>query len=454
MPGQGFNLLEFRGIPPLSGSALFTSRNLRHNARRRFRQAIIARIYAMLDRVLDTMLRQFFQIGAMDIVYPDGTTRRYGPGDRADATLHLHDPGLPRLLVLQTELALGEAYMDGRATIEGDDLDAFFTTIVRNSAQNKAWWRKAGQRFRRAKRWIDQNNPAQKARANVAHHYDLSGELYDLFLDEDRQYSCAYFAQPDMTLEQAQAAKKHHIAGKLVLEPDMEVFEIGCGWGGMALTLARDYGVRVLGVTLSTEQHKVASERAEAAGLSDRVRFELTDYRAVRGQFDRIVSIGMFEHVGQPHYVQFFNQVRDRLTADGVALIHTIGRTAPPGATSPWIAKYIFPGGYCPSLSEVATATEQAGLYPTDIEVWRLHYAETLNHWHRRFQANEDKARALYDDRFCRMWRYYLKAAEHTFRHNRQCVFQVQLAHQQQAVPLTRDYLYPARVTSQLRAAE
>jgi cyclopropane-fatty-acyl-phospholipid synthase len=207
-------------------------------------------------------------------------------------------------------------------------------------------------------------------------------------------------------------------------------------------------------VTLSEEQHKIATERAERAGLSDRVRFELRDYRAVRGQFDRIVSIGMFEHVGAPHYGEYFDTVRDRLTEDGIALIHTIGRTAPPGATSPWITKYIFPGGYCPSLSEVSTAVEQADLYPTDIEVWRLHYAETLRHWHERFTANEDHARALYDDRFCRMWRYYLKASEHTFRHNRQCVFQVQLAKRQEAVPLTRDYLYPASADRHMQAAE
>ncbi len=236
----------------------------------------------------------------------------------------------------------------------------------------------------------------------------------------------------------------------------MEVFEIGCGWGGMALTLARDYGVKVLGVTLSEEQHKYATERAEAEGLSDRVTFELRDYRSVKGQFDRIVSIGMFEHVGVPHYREYFDHVSERMKPDGVALIHTIGRAAPPGATSPWIAKYIFPGGYCPSLSEVTAAIEDTGLYPTDIEVWRLHYAETLKHWHERFHAQEDKARALYDERFCRMWRYYLKACEHTFRHNRQCVFQVQLTHDQQAVPLTRNYLYPvdATATAQLNAAE
>jgi cyclopropane-fatty-acyl-phospholipid synthase len=400
------------------------------------------------------MLRQFFVIGALDLTYPDGTTRRYGPGQGADVRLTLTDPALPRRLVLSTEMALGEGYMDGTVRIADDDLDGFFTLITRNATRSRTWWRRWSMRLRKWKRWIDQNNPAHRARENVAHHYDLSGELYDLFLDADRQYSCAYFADPGMTLEQAQAAKKHHIAAKLCLQPGMEVFEIGCGWGGMALTLAQDYGVRVLGVTLSTEQHKVATERAARAGLSDRVRFELKDYRAIRGQFDRIVSIGMFEHVGVPHYDEYFDTVRDRLKPDGIALIHTIGRTAPPGATSPWITKYIFPGGYCPSMSEMAAAVERANLYTTDLEVLRLHYAETLRHWHDRFVANEERARALYDDRFCRMWRYYLKASEHTFRHNRQAVFQMQIAHRPDAVPLTRDYLYLATADRHMQAAE
>ena len=281
-----------------------------------------------------------------------------------------------------------------------------------------------------------------RSRANVAHHYDLSGELYDLFLDTDRQYSCAYFRRPDMTLEEAQAAKKHHIAGKLLIEPGMKVLDIGCGWGGMGLTLARDYGAEVTGVTLSTEQYNMANKRAEEAGLADRCKFELMDYRDVQGQFDRIVSVGMFEHVGIPHYEEYFRTVKRLLTDDGIALIHTIGRSDPPGTTSPWILKYIFPGGYCPALSEAMRPIENQDLFATDVEVWRLHYAETLRHWHDRFMANIDRARELYDERFCRMWRYYLLACEMTFRHNRQVVFQFQITKQQDAVPLTRDYLY------------
>jgi cyclopropane-fatty-acyl-phospholipid synthase len=406
--------------------------------------------YGVLDRMLD----RFIVTGALDLTYPDGQTRRYGPGHGAVVKVTLHDPALPRRLVASPELALGEAYMDGSLTVAGDDLDGFLTLITRNAAHPPVGLRALGLRWRKLRRWWDQANPAHRARENVAHHYDLSGALYDLFLDADRQYSCAYFAQPSLTLEEAQEAKKHHIAAKLCLRPDMEVFEIGCGWGGMALTLAQDYGVRVLGVTLSQEQHKIATLRAARAGLSDRVRFELIDYRAVRGRFDRIVSVGMFEHVGAPHYTEYFDLIRDRLSSDGIALIHTIGRAAPPGTTSPWITKYIFPGGYVPALSEMAAAVEKAGLYPTDLEVWRLHYAETLRHWHDRFEANEDQARALYDDRFCRMWRFYLKASEHCFRHNRQCVFQFQLARKQDAVPLTRDYLYPARASEARRAAE
>jgi cyclopropane-fatty-acyl-phospholipid synthase len=245
-----------------------------------------------------------------------------------------------------------------------------------------------------------------------------------------------------MTLEEAQAAKKHHIARKLLIEPGMRVLDIGCGWGGMGLTLARDFGARVTGVTLSREQHEMANARAEKEGLADKVRFELMDYRDVKGRFDRIVSIGMFEHVGVPHYDAYFSTVKRLLADDGIALIHTIGRSEPPGTTSPWILKYIFPGGYCPAMSEAVAAVERQGFVTTDVEVWRLHYAETLREWSRRFEASIDRARALYDERFCRMWRYYLIASELTFRLNDQVVFQFQMTPKQDAVPLTRDYLY------------
>ena len=355
----------------------------------------------------------------------------------------LLDRSLPRRIMLSPEMGVGEGYVDGQLTIEGDDLEQFLRLSIGNmAAQGRTWMHHPLGILRYLGRRAYQLNPAGRSRQNVAHHYDLSGALYDLFLDEDRQYSCAYFLRGDMSLEDAQEAKKAHIARKLLLKPGMRVLDIGCGWGGMGLTLARDYGAQVLGVTLSTEQHKIANQRAKAEGLEDRVRFELIDYRDVQGEFDRIVSVGMFEHVGLPQYRTYFNKINELLTEDGIALVHTIGRAKPPGVTSPWIAKYIFPGGYVPSMSEMTAAVERSGLITTDLEVWRLHYAETLRHWYNRFTARIGEARKLYDDRFCRMWRFYLKASELTFRLDRQVVFQVQLARQQNAVPLTRDYLY------------
>ena len=308
--------------------------------------------------------------------------------------------------------------------------------------------------LRQWRRRLDQANPAGRAQRNVAHHYDLTPEIYDLFLDADRQYSCAYFADPGQTLEAAQQAKTTHIARKLLIAPGMRVLDIGCGWGGLALSLARDHGAEVTGITLSHEQLEIARARAAAAGLSGRVRFELMDYRAITGQFDRIVSVGMFEHVGAPNFLSYFSTVRARLVEDGVALIHSIGRTAPPKATNPWIAKYIFPGGYVPSLSEALRAVEESGLRIGDVECLRLHYALTLRHWFDRFSAKAARAEALKDRQFVRMWRFYLAACEQTFRHGPQDVFQLQLCRRVDAVPITRDYLYPARVEPALRAAE
>ena len=399
----------------------------------------------MWDRILDRLLRSLIRDGNLTVQMPGGARQSYGNGSGPAVTVTLHDPALPGRLVRGPDMALGEAYMDQTLTVENDDLAGFLALLLRNAADGRAgWWRYPLERAQRLLRLAQQITPAPRARANVAHHYDLSGGLYDLFLDPDRQYSCGYFKTPDDTLEQAQAQKKAHIAAKLRLAPGMRVLDIGCGWGGLALSLARDHGARVLGITLSLEQHRIATARASEAGLGDQVEFRLTDYRAVTGKFDRIVSVGMFEHVGVPQYRTYFRQVRDLLAPDGVALIHTIGRTTPPGITSPWITRYIFPGGYCPALSEVMPAVQSSGLWTTDIEVWRLHYAETLRHWRKRFEANIDRAAALYDDRFCRMWRYYLTASEMTFRHYGQCVFQIQLAHRQDAVPLTRDYLYKA----------
>jgi cyclopropane-fatty-acyl-phospholipid synthase len=389
------------------------------------------------------MLRSVIREGTLELQFPDGTAIRAGDGTGHPVRVTIHDPRLPGRLVRSPDLALGDGYMDGAYTIAGDDLPGFLALLLSNAGQGRAdWWRYPLERAQRAFRILQERAPAIRSKANVAHHYDLSGALYDLFLDADRQYSCAYFKTPDDTLEQAQAQKKAHIAAKLRLAPGLRVLDIGCGWGGMAITLARDHGAHVTGVTLSEEQHAVATARVAAAGLAGRVDIRLQDYRAVTGSFDRIVSVGMFEHVGRPHYAEYFAHVHDLLTPDGVALIHTIGRSGRPSITSPWITRHIFPGGYVPALSEVMPAIQNTGLWTTDIEVWRLHYAETLRHWRLRFEANVDAVAAMYDARFCRMWRYYLVASEMTFRHHRQCVFQIQLARRQDAVPLTRDYLY------------
>ena len=297
---------------------------------------------------------------------------------------------------------------------------------------------------RRLPGWLGQFNQAAKARRNVAHHYDLDDRLYDLFLDADRQYSCAYFTDPAGDLEQAQHDKLAHIAAKLALKPDSRVLDIGCGWGGLALYLHRVSGADVLGVTLSEEQLKVARQRAAEAGVADRVRFELIDYRALTGRFDRIVSVGMFEHVGLPHYREFFDQVHALLADDGVALLHTIARADGPGATDPFTAKYIFRGGYAPALSQIVPRIERAWLWITDIEVLRLHYALTLEQWYRRCVARRAEIVALYDERFYRMWLFYLATATAAFRNDGHMNVQIQMTRRRDALPITRDYMAAA----------
>ncbi len=404
----------------------------------------------MWKTVADKALHRLIRHGAIELVYADGTTARYGDPDAPPIKVTISDPDFPRRVLLTPDLAVGEGYMDGTLTVENDDLHGFMAVILRNrgAGHMPPLMRLTRNLARPVQRWLAQT-PAWASRRNVAHHYDLSAELYDLFLDADRQYSCAYFTDPGMTLEAAQVAKKQHIAAKLLLKPDMRVLDIGCGWGGMALTLARDFGVRVVGVTLSNEQYRIARDRVASAGLSDRVDIRLQDYRDVQGPFDRIVSVGMFEHVGAPQFRTYFDKVRQMLTPDGVALIHTIGSSAPPRATSPWVRRHIFPGGYIPSMSETLAAIEKTDLTVTDVEVLRLHYAQTLRHWSDRFNANIDKARALYDDRFVRMWQYYLTVAELSFRVEKLAVFQFQIARDKGAVPITRDYLYRDRAMPQ-----
>jgi len=410
----------------------------------------------MWVNLLHGMMRTIVRSGTLVVHLWDGRKMRFGDGTGTPVEITFHDSGVLGRVLRNPELHLPEAYVDGRMSIRDDDLHGFLSLAIRNlTAGNQTIWQRVLARLRSAMRAARQHNPVGRAQQNVAHHYDLSAALYDLFLDADKQYSCGYYRSPGDTLELAQAQKKAHIAAKLLLQPDMRVLDIGCGWGGMAITLAQNYGARVLGVTLSSEQHKIATERVAAAGLADRVEIRLADYRSVTERFDRIVSVGMFEHVGVPHYREFFAHLHDKLTEDGVALVHTIGRMQPPGFTSPWIDKYIFPGGYVPAMSEAMTAIEKQDLWATDVEVWRLHYAETLKDWQTRFTANRDKAVQLYDERFFRMWRFYLAAAELTFRLNRQCVFQFQLARSQTAVPLTREYLYPPEHHTQMhRAAE
>ena len=406
---------------------------------------------ALFERFLHRLIRD----GHLVLSIGGGPAMTFGNGEGPKVTVRIKDQSTALRLMLDPELALGETYMNGSLSIDGDDLQGLLAIVVRNSVQTNALSVPARVLAvsRHIRRRLHQSNPEARARRNVAHHYDLTPAIYDLFLDTDRQYSCAYFAEEGDSLDVAQAAKKAHIARKLLISPGMRVLEIGCGWGGLALTLAREHGAQVTGITLSQEQLAIARDRAKAAGLADRVSFELMDYRAMGGQFDRIVSVGMFEHVGAPNFETFFNVVRDRLTEDGVALIHTIGRTAPPNATNPWIARYIFPGGYVPSLSEVAGAIQDTGLRIGDIECLRLHYAMTLRCWFDRFSSKAEVAAALQDERFVRMWRYYLAASEQTFRHGPQDVFQFQLCRRPDAVPITRDYLYATPVVQRLAQA-
>ena len=390
--------------------------------------------------LLSHLLRRFVQNGTLRVVDPDGKRHEFKGGPGPEATIALHDPSLPGKLFRNPELHAGEGYMNGTLTLVDCTLEDFLGLFSANRASMASYpLQNAAARVSRGLRALQQRNPVGRAQQNVAHHYDLSRELYELFLDDDLQYSCAYFTGPDDTLEQAQQNKKRHLAAKLLLEPGQKILDIGCGWGGLALDLARREDVTVLGVTLSREQHRVATERAKAEGLDARVRFELRDYREVTERFDRIVSVGMFEHVGVTRYDEFFGRVFALLADDGIAVLHSIGHMSPPGTASPWLRKYIFPGAYSPALSEVLAATERQHLWVNDIEVLRVHYADTLVEWNHRFQANRKRVAEIYDERFCRMWEFYLISAETMFRTGAQMVFQAQLARTRDAAPLTRD---------------
>jgi cyclopropane-fatty-acyl-phospholipid synthase len=397
----------------------------------------------LIDRFLDRAIQR----GELTVAFPGGRVATYGRPDAelGHVAIRFADARALRQMLADPSLGTAEAYMDGRLAIERGDIRDFLTLATANNRWEDGRGSLDASRLRRAidnvRFRIDRVNMARRARRNVAHHYDLSDRLYDLFLDADRQYSCAYFADPGDSLEQAQHAKKAHIAAKLAIEPGMRVLDIGCGWGGMALYLHRTTGAEVCGITLSQEQLKVARRRAEMAGVDAHVRFELVDYRHMTGTFDRIVSVGMFEHVGPAHYRTFFRQCRKLLSPGGVMLLHTIGRAGGPGVTDAFTAKYIFPGGYIPALSEIVRGHEGLRMHCTDIEVLRLHYAHTLAHWYDRVVAHRDAIVAMYDERFYRMWTYYLAGSEVSFRHGGLVNYQLQYARDRHALPMTRDYM-------------
>ena len=393
--------------------------------------------------LLKTAASHIITKGNLTITDSRGVTYQFGNQTGKPIQIRFTSAKWEREVALDPALKLGEAYMNGGFEFIKGDIYSLLETIFESTgpiAENQLWM-KAFSFIRTATKRFVQMNTLRRSAKNVEHHYDLSGKLYEMFLDPDRQYSCGYFENPNVSLGEAQLAKKRHLAAKLQVKENEKLLDIGCGWGGLGLYFARVLGANVTGVTLSHEQHGIANRRAKDLGLQDKAKFFLLDYRKLDDAFDKIVSVGMFEHVGIGHYKEYFDHVKRLLKPDGRFVLHSIGRSGEPGATNPWIAKYIFPGGYIPSLSEVIPVIEKSGLIITDIEILRLHYAETLKAWREAFLAHWDEAKALYDERFCRMWEFYLAASESAFRWQGMMVFQIQLAHKQDAVPLTRDYI-------------
>ncbi len=395
------------------------------------------------EKLLDEVFSRIIKKGSLNIIDAFGKEHKFGDGLSPAVTIRLYDSALHHKISLNPELFIGEAYMDGSLVIEEGTLKEFFEVLFSNTGTKLPHgWLRFVEMGNYLVRHLQQFNTVTKASKNAKHHYDLPSEFYSLFLDAEKQYSCAYFTPETPTLEQAQKKKMQHIAKKLLIKPKDRILDVGCGWGGLACTIAKQTGARVTGITLSVEQLKAAQQRAKRDGVADIAKFELLDYRHLEGSFDRIVSVGMFEHVGIDQYAVFFEKMQELLSNDGVMLLHSIGRAQGPSSTNAWIRKYIFPGGYIPALSEVIPHVENAGLHITDIEVLRLHYARTLREWRLRFTANLKTVRKSYDEKFCRMWEFYLTGAETSFEHWGNMVFHLQLSKKYSAVPLTRDYLY------------
>ena len=395
-------------------------------------------------RFLPTLFRKSIIKGQLTLISPDGSSEVFGTkDDSAPVVIRINDKSLDWKIPFNPELKAAEAYMDGTLEILEGDVYDFLLLFYRNRRQfdrspGQIFWGTLSRKLRR----LQQHNPVTQSRAHVKHHYDLKDELFDLFLDESKQYSCAYFPTGKETLEQAQIEKKNHIIKKLNIKPGQTVLDIGCGWGGLAIEIAERYDVQVKGITLSENQARIARQNASDAGLSARVSFDICDYRHLTEKFDRVVSVGMLEHVGAYHLKEYFRTVRNLLGPDGVALIHSISTKSPPGITGPFIRKYIFPNGYSPAMSEIVSAVELSGLWVLDVEVLRHHYGHTLHEWRNRFAAQRDEAVAMYDERFARMWEFYLAACEGVFMHGSANVVQIQLGREADGVPLTRGYLY------------
>jgi cyclopropane-fatty-acyl-phospholipid synthase len=395
-----------------------------------------------MERLLRVALRHFIRAGNLRVTTAGGTVFTFGDGSGHPVAIRFTTRAAESGVLFDPELRFGEAYVNGTLVVEqGTIADVLSVVFAQRRDGKPPLWARLQWLMRYLYRRLRQFNPPKRARRNVAHHYDLDGQLYALFLDADRQYSCAYFETPDQTLDDAQIAKKRHLAAKLLIDRDDRVLDIGCGWGGLAMYLAEMCEARVTAITLSAEQLAAARGRASERPQTQDIEFRLQDYRDVPERFDRIVSVGMFEHVGVGFYDNYFRKCAALLEDDGVMVLHSIGRSEGPNVTNPWIAKYIFPGGYIPALSEVLPAVEKAGLLVTDIEILRLHYAETLKAWRQRFLVHRDTVERIYDVRFARMWEFYLAAAEMAFREQAMMVFQIQLTKRQGVVPMTRDYI-------------